>query len=43
MTCRPVLAVRQVVGGLGLSGGTDEQGQQVDETALSSLGFDIAT
>jgi uncharacterized protein GlcG (DUF336 family) len=37
----PVTENGQVIGGLGISGGTYEQDQQAAETALSTLGFEL--
>ena len=37
----PVIVDGQVIGGLGISGGTYDQDQQAAETALGSLGFEL--
>ncbi len=37
----PIIDDGEVIGGLGLSGGTVEQDRRAAETALTSLGFDI--
>lgn len=37
----PLIENGQVIGALGISGGTYDQDQAAAETALSALGFDI--
>lgn len=37
----PILQKGQVVGGIGISGGTADQDQQIAEVALRALGFDV--
>lgn len=37
----PIIADGQVIGGLGVSGGTHEQDRNIAEQALKSLGFDL--
>jgi uncharacterized protein GlcG (DUF336 family) len=38
----PIVLDGQVVGGIGISGGNAVQDQQAAETALKSLGFEVA-